>query len=87
MDFEVIGVAADSFTGLFDLARPTVFIPLVMLPALDGAADDSQLTDRGSRTLTVKGRLEPGVTREAASAEAAAIFAGFASAIRTAIGR
>ena len=79
MDFEVIGVASDSFTGLFDLARPTFFIPLMMLPALEGAADDSQLTDRGRRTLTVKGRLEPGVTREAASAEAAAIFAGFAN--------
>ncbi|HEU4693343.1 MAG TPA: ABC transporter permease [Vicinamibacterales bacterium] len=78
MDFEVIGVAPDAFTGLFDLARPTFFVPLMMLPALEGAPDDSQLTDRGRRTLTVKGRLEPGVTREAASAEAAAIFAGLA---------
>ena len=78
MDFEVIGIAPDAFTGMFDLARPTFLVPLVMLPALEGAADDSQLTDRGSRTLTVKGRLAPGVTREAASAEAAAIFSGFA---------
>ena len=78
MDFEVIGVAPDAFTGLFDLARPAFFVPLMMLPALEGAPDDSQLTDRGRRTLAVKGRLEPGVTKEAASAEAAAIFAGFA---------
>jgi predicted permease len=80
MDFEVIGVVADSFTGLFDLARPMFFVPLMMLPALEGAADDSQLTDRGRRTLSVKGRLNPGVTRDAASAEAAAMFGGFATA-------
>ncbi len=78
-DFEVIGVAPDAFTGLFDLARPTFFVPLMMAPVLEGAADDSQLTDRARRTLAIKGRLSPGVTREAASAEAAAMFAGFAA--------
>jgi predicted permease len=78
-DFEVVGVVPDSFDGLFDLARPTFFVPLMMAPVLEGASDDTQLTDRGRRTLTVKGRLKPGVTREAAGAEAAAIFAGFAT--------
>jgi predicted permease len=77
-DFEVIGVAPDAFTGLFDLARPTFFVPLMMTPALEGAAD-SQLTDRGRRTLAVKGRLKRDVTTEAASAEAAAMFAGVAA--------
>ncbi len=51
----------------------------MMTPALEGANDNAQLTDRGRRTLSVKGRLRPGVTREAASAEAATIFAGFAA--------
>ncbi len=63
IDFEVIGVAPDAFTGLFDLARPTFFVPLMMSPALEGAADDSQLIDRARRTLAIKGRLKPGVTQ------------------------
>ena len=76
LGFVVIGIVPDAFTGLFELARPTFFVPLMMMPALEGAADDTQLTDRGRRALAVKGRLSTGVTREAASAEAAAIFAG-----------
>jgi predicted permease len=78
-DFEVVGVVPDAFDGLFDLARPTFFVPLMMAPVLEAASDDSQLIDRGRRLLTIKGRLKPGVTRDAASAEAAAIFAGFAA--------
>src|SRR4029450_2277311 len=78
-DFEVVGVVPDAFDGLFDLARPTFFVPLMMAPVLEAASDDSQLIDRGRRWLTIKGRLKPGVTRDAASAEAAAIFAGFAA--------
>ena len=80
IDFEVVGIVRDSFSGMFDLARPTFFVPLMMMPALEGTRDDAQLTDRGRRTLTVKGRLRAGVTREAASEEAATIFAGFATA-------
>lgn len=78
-DFEVVGVVPDAFDGLFDLARPTFFVPLMMAPVLEAASDDSQLIDRGRRMLTIKGRLKAGVTRDAASAEAAAIFAGFAA--------
>jgi predicted permease len=51
----------------------------MMAPVLEAASDDSQLIDRGRRMLTIKGRLKAGVTRDAASAEAAAIFAGFAA--------
>jgi ABC-type antimicrobial peptide transport system permease subunit len=80
IDFEVIGVVPDSFNGLFDLARPTFFVPLMMTPALEAAKDDTQLTERGRRTLTVKARLRTSVSREAASSEVATIFAGFATA-------
>ena len=31
-DFEVVGVVPDAFDGLFDLARPTFFVPLMMAP-------------------------------------------------------
>ena len=78
-DFAVVGVVPDAFDGLFDLSRPTFFVPLMMAPVLEAASDDSQLIDRGRRMLTIKGRLKAGVTRDAASAEAAAIFAGFAA--------
>src|SRR4029434_9798796 len=76
-DFEVVGVVPDAFDGLFDLARPTFFVPLMMAPVLE-AANDGQLLDRGRRMLTVKGRLTPGLTRGGAAA-AAAICAGFAA--------
>jgi predicted permease len=79
-DYEVVGVVPDSFDGLFDLARPTFYVPLMMASSLEGVSNDLQLTDRGRRGLTVKGRLREGVTKDAASAEVAAIFGGFATA-------
>ena len=78
--FDVIGIVPDAFAHLFDLARPAFFVPVTMAPFLDGDADDAQLTDRAQRLFTVKGRLEPGVSIEAASDEAAAIFRRLAAA-------
>ena len=78
--FDVIGIVPDGFTHLFDLARPAFFVPVTMAPFLDGDADAAQLTDRGQRLFTVKGRLEPGVSIEAASDEAATIFRQLAAA-------
>lgn len=75
IDVEVIGVAPESFTGMDPLIRPAFYVPLMMQPALSRSTTDSQVTDRRLRFLRVKGRLKPGVTVPAASAEAAAIFA------------
>ena len=78
--FDVIGIVPDAFAHLFDLARPAFFVPVTMAPFLDGDAGDAQLTDRGQRLFTVKGRLQPGVSVEAANDEAAAIFRRLAAA-------
>jgi predicted permease len=77
--FDVVGIVPDAFSQLFDLARPAFYVPLTMAPVLDGSPDDGSLTDRGRRILTVKGRLRPGVSVEAASAEASTIFANLAA--------
>jgi len=78
--FDVIGIVPDAFAHLFDMARPAFFVPVTMAPFLDGDADDAQLSDRGQRLFTVKGRLEPGVSSEAASDEAGTIFRQLATA-------
>jgi predicted permease len=78
--FDVIGIVPDGFTHIFDLARPAFFVPVTMAHVLDGEADDAQLTDRGQRRFTVKGRLRPGVSIEAASDEATTIFRRLAAA-------
>jgi predicted permease len=72
--YDVVGIVPAAFAGLFDLARPAFFVPLDNGPALDGEPDDAQLTDRDRRLFTVKGRLADGVSIEAATEEARAIF-------------
>ncbi|HEV8395043.1 MAG TPA: ABC transporter permease [Vicinamibacterales bacterium] len=72
--FDVVGIVPDAFSRVFDVARPAFFVPLTAAPALDGDADNRQLTERQRRFLTVKGRLKDGVSIEAASAEADTIF-------------
>jgi len=77
--FDVVGIVPDAFSGLFDLARPSFFIPLSRASQLEGVAGIGELTDRQRRTLTVKGRLKDGVSLEAANDEAGAIFARLAT--------
>jgi predicted permease len=78
--FDVIGIAPDSFTHIFDLARPAFFVPITMAHVLDDEPTDAQITDRDQRLFTVKGRLRPGVSIEAASHEATVIFRRLAAA-------
>ena len=68
----VVGVAPEDFTGMDQYIRPAFFVPLMMGPAL---LPDSGtlLTDRANRAFDVRGRLKPGVSIEAASAEVAAL--------------
>jgi macrolide transport system ATP-binding/permease protein len=72
LDFTVIGVASESFTGMDQYIRPAVFVPAMMAPAFNPSAHD-MLTNRAKRAFEVKGRLKSGVSREAASAEIAAL--------------
>jgi predicted permease len=68
IDFTVIGVAPESFTGLDPFLRPALYVPVTMSQRL-GAASKDPLEDRGSRPMQMKGRLKPGVAREKAQAE------------------
>jgi predicted permease len=72
LDFAVIGITAESFTGIEHMLRPAFYVPAMMGPALSPAGDDL-LTDRGNRNFFVKGRLKAGVSIPGASAEVAAI--------------
>ena len=67
IEFTVIGVAPDRFTGMSELIRPAFYVPLMMYPRL--AADLKALDSRSARNLSVKGRLKPGVSMGQAQAE------------------
>ncbi len=64
--FTVIGVVPAEFTGLDQWMRPAFYVPMMMLPRLEGgsqnSASSSSLERRDARDLAVKGRLKPGVT-------------------------
>ena len=70
IDFSVIGVAPESFTGID--TGPAVYIPLAMSPRL-GHGD---LHSRDTGWLSVRGRLRPGVSVEQARADIGGIAAG-----------
>ena len=72
IDFTVIGVTSNDFTGMNPVLRPALYAPLSMVQRLSGAAKDP-LEDRTDRSLELKGRLKPGVSREQAQAEMTAI--------------
>src|SRR5688572_984468 len=57
IDFTVIGVAPESFTGLDLFVRPDLYVPLMMWPPLVGADQPSPLDQRDRRALDIKGRL------------------------------
>jgi predicted permease len=71
MDFTIIGVAPESFTGMDLYSRPSFFVPSMMGPRLLASSGDL-LTNRAARVFTVKGRLKPGVSVRTADAEASA---------------
>jgi predicted permease len=72
LDFTVIGVAPESFTGMDQFTRPAFYVPAQMAPLMLTSNRDL-LTNRSSRAFTVKGRLKQGVSIQAGSAEASAL--------------
>jgi macrolide transport system ATP-binding/permease protein len=70
IEFTVIGVAPEKFTGIDNFVRPTLFIPLAMSPRM---GQDDLLHKREARWLFVKGRLKPGVGLDRAQADVALI--------------
>ncbi len=73
IEFTVIGVVPERFTGLDLVMRPTLFVPLAMSPLM-GAKNFLQ--DREAGGLYVKGRLKPGVTLGQARADIDALAPG-----------
>jgi predicted permease len=72
IEFTVVGVAPERFTGIDQYLRPAMFVPLAMSGRM---GQKSVLAQRDVRWLGVKGRLKPGVTVEQAQADLAAIMA------------
>ncbi len=79
IDFQISGIAPESFTGMDLLFRPVLYAPLGMRARLTGTALDP-LEDRTSRDLAVKGRLARGASAGAARAEVARVGAALAKA-------
>jgi putative ABC transport system permease protein len=75
IDFNVIGVAPESFTGLDQFIRPAFYVPLMMVQRFGGAGPNL-LEDRQARVLDVKGRLKSGVGIRSAEAEMTSLWQG-----------
>jgi predicted permease len=70
VDHTVVGVAPQSFTGVDNFLRPSLFVPIAMSPRLSRR---DNLNKREERWLTVKGRLRPGVSLSQAQSDIALI--------------
>jgi putative ABC transport system permease protein len=75
IDFTVVGVAPETFTGMDVYIRPALFVPLMMKQRLN-AAKENPLEKRDDHSLNVKARLNPGVSKTTAQAELATIWKG-----------
>ena len=69
VEFTVVGVAPKEFTGMDTFVRPDLFVPIATLPRVGTQAQAKLLTDRGARSVEVKGRLKPGIGLAQAAAE------------------
>jgi predicted permease len=79
IDFTVVGVAPEAFTGVETrFIREAVYIPLAMWTRLLNNPTSDPITNRGERALTLKGRLRPGATAADARAELAVVGADLA---------
>ncbi len=73
--FTVIGVAPPGFTGLDQFVRSDFFVPVMMSARLINDPKAASLEARDARNLTLKGRLEAGVSQASAQSELTAIAA------------
>jgi predicted permease len=80
LDFTVVGVAPETFTGMHLVLPPAFIIPIAMQSKLAGAAPATLLEQRNFRYLEVRGRVKPGVSLEQARQEVASIASGLEQA-------
>ncbi|HET9366075.1 MAG TPA: ABC transporter permease, partial [Candidatus Angelobacter sp.] len=75
MNFNVVGVAPKSFTGMDQYVRPAFYVPMQWAQRLNGTPKDP-LEDRNDYGLTVESRLKNGVSLKQAQAEMATLWKG-----------
>jgi predicted permease len=75
IDFTVIGVAPDGFSGLDAYIRPGFYVPVAMVARLDTSAPSDVLERRDFRWLRLKGRLRSGVSMAQARQDVATVAA------------
>jgi predicted permease len=68
IEFDIVGIAPESFTGVDQYFRPALFVPSAMLQRLNGTKENP-LENRTTFAFDVKGRLKPGVSAAGAQAE------------------
>ena len=76
-DFKVIGVAPETFPGMFIFLRPDFYMPLAMAQMFSTNPQKNFFEDRDDRELTVRARLKPGTTLEQARNELAVLAKNF----------
>jgi predicted permease len=69
VEFTVVGVTPDNFTGIDHDVKPSFYIPIAMYASVQTGVQPDLLTSRDARVFTVKGRLASGVTMNQARAE------------------
>ena len=73
IEFAVIGVAPGGFTGLDQYTRYDFYAPLMMWPRLMVDPGGQPFDTRDFRSLNIRGRLKPGVTKTEAQTELSVI--------------
>jgi predicted permease len=76
-DFTVIGVAPETFPGMFLFIRPDFYMPLAMARVFSTNLQKNFFVDRDDRELVVRARLKPGTTRRQAQNELAMLARNF----------
>jgi predicted permease len=69
VEFTIVGVAPEGFTGIDHDVKPSFYIPIAMYTAVQNGALPDLLTRREMRIFTVKGRLADGATMTEARQE------------------
>ncbi|MGE5277061.1 MAG: ADOP family duplicated permease [Acidobacteriota bacterium] len=76
-DFTVIGVAPETFVGMYIFMRPDLYVPLAMAGTLSTDPRKDFFVDRDDRELTVRARLKPGATVREARRELSVLARNF----------
>ena len=69
VEFTVVGVAPEGFTGIDHDVKPSFYIPIAMYATVQNGAEPDVLMRRNARIFTVKGRLADGAAMNEARQE------------------